>query len=315
MNKVIGLIFVVFVAVAASYAFSARHGPSMPATSLHIEKLLVLDAERVGQRIVAVGEAGRVFVSDNEGQSWSEGKSPAQSLLSNVYFLDGKLGWAVGHDSVILKSEDGGANWSEVYKAPDEQKPLLDVWFADANQGFAIGAYGTFLQTADGGKSWQGRKIFEEDRHFNAITRLTDGTLMIVGELGTLLRSQDGGLTWNAAESPYKGSYFGVLPLEEGVVLAFGMRGKLVRSVDHGVSWTLVETGTLSSLFGGRVLEDGRVLLVGQDGAALESRDRGVSFKSLKNPDSRASSAVIATSGDWLLFGEGGMKRFTPSKP
>jgi len=202
-----------------------------------------------------------------------------------------------------------------VYQAPDEQKPLFDVWFANAEKGFAIGAYATYLETADGGKTWRARKIIEEDKHLNAVTRLEDGTLIIAGEAGALLRSTDSGATWNAVDSPYKGSYFGVLSLKGGVVLAFGLRGRVARSADHGMTWALIETGTRSSLFGGRALADDRILLVGQDGAVLESRDQGVSFKAQKNTDSRASSAAIAANDDWLLFGEGGMRRFKPATP
>jgi photosystem II stability/assembly factor-like uncharacterized protein len=316
MNKLIGIAFVVLVAVAAIFAFSARRGQPLPATQLHIEKMLTLDAERAGQRIVAVGEAGRIFLSDDGGKAWTEAKSPTPALLTGLSFFDAQHGWAVGHDAVILQSQDGGASWREVYKAPDEQKPLFDVLFVDPEKGFAVGAYATYLETVDGGKTWQRRAILEEDKHFNAITRLDDGTLIIVGEAGTLLRSVDGGVSWKAVASPYHGSYFGVLALKDGVVVAFGMRGKVARSLDRGATWALVETGLNSSLFGGRMLPDGRVVLVGQDGVLLASRDQGATFIALDKTESRARSALIADEdGSWLLFGEAGVERIKPSAP
>lgn len=316
MNKIIGIVFVILVALAAGFAFSARRSQPLPATELRIEKMLMLDAERAGQRIVAVGEAGRIFLSDDGGKAWTPARSPTPALLTGLSFFDERQGWAVGHDAVILQSQDAGANWREVYKAPDEQKPLFDILFLSAEKGFAVGAYGTYLETLDGGKTWQARAILEEDKHFNAITRLDDGSLIIVGEAGTLLRSVDGGASWQAAASPYAGSYFGVVALERGVVVAFGMRGKVARSLDHGASWTLVETGMNSSLFGARVLADGRVVLVGQDGALLVSRDQGASFVAPDKTESHARSALLASEdGSWLLFGEAGVERLKPTAP
>ncbi|MBA3777323.1 MAG: sialidase, partial [Betaproteobacteria bacterium] len=196
MSRLAGIGFALFVVVAAVYAFAPRQGPEFPATVTRIGSLLLLDGETAGSRLVTVGEYGAVFVSDDGGARWQAANAPSRTGLTGVFFLDDQRGWAVGHDSLIIHTQDGGTNWQQVYSAPDDEKPLFDVWFADGSKGYAVGAYGSFLHSADGGESWQPRKITDDDKHLNAIARGVDGTLFIAGEAGTLLRSTDGGETW-----------------------------------------------------------------------------------------------------------------------
>ena len=212
-----------------------------------IAPFLLLDAALAGSRIVAVGERGYVLLSDDAGRTWRPVRTPLQATLTAVYFADDKSGWAVGHDAVILHTEDGGESWRIQDYAPDLQSPLLDVWFADAKQGLAIGAYGLFLETWDGGETWSSRQISEDDAHHNAIVEAVDGRLYIAGEYGRILRSSDRGETWRALASPYEASFFGILAPPDGTLLVFGLRGRAYRSEDGGTTWGTVVTEALGA--------------------------------------------------------------------
>ena len=97
-----------------------------PMAATTMQRLLLVDAERFGKRIVAVGDRGYIVISDDHGKTWRRAKSPAAPLLTGVDFLDDQLGIAVGHDSVILASRDGGETWTQQFSAPGEKRPLLD---------------------------------------------------------------------------------------------------------------------------------------------------------------------------------------------
>jgi photosystem II stability/assembly factor-like uncharacterized protein len=314
MKRVSGLLFTVFVVLAAGFAFSARPLPPMPATATHIRNALLLDAQRGGQRLVTVGEHGYIFVSDDAGGNWRRVSTDADVTLTGVAFADTQLGLAVGHDAVILRSEDGGNSWKEVFRDSKQLRPLLRVMFVDKQRAIAVGAYGAFFESTDGGLTWAERQITPEDRHFNALARLADGTLLLAGEAGTLLRSGDGGTQWEKLASPYPGSFFGLLPLAQGGVLAFGMRGNIFRSVNRGATWQAVVAGSDSALFGGLSHGDGLVVLVGQNGIVLVSRDDGRSFKRVATKASRTLSAVQRPQQQGgedaiLVFGESGVSR------
>src|SRR5512139_2515190 len=129
---------------------------------------LLLDVAARDGLLVADGERGHVLVSRDAGVSWTQADVPTRSLLTGVFMQDGKLGWAVGHDEVVIRTHDGGMTWERVNFAPEKEKPLLDVWFADARRGLAVGAYGGLLATGDGGTTWQSHAVNgDDDFHLN----------------------------------------------------------------------------------------------------------------------------------------------------
>ncbi|MCA1789418.1 MAG: hypothetical protein LC667_06050, partial [Thioalkalivibrio sp.] len=224
---------------------------------------LMLDAADAGGALVAVGARGHILISSDGGGTWTQSDVPTRATLTGVFFHDRNLGWAVGHDAVILKTTDGGVNWERMQWAPDEETPLLDLWLADAETGYAIGAYGSYYVTTDGGETWDFEPISEDDFHLNRIASAGDGRLYIAAEAGMVYRSDDQGATWSELSMPYIGSFFGVLPLEGETVLMFGLRGHLYRSEDAGDSWTEIDTGTIAMLNDGLRLDDGTIVIVG----------------------------------------------------
>ncbi len=270
---------------------------------------LLLDVAAVDDALVAVGERGHVVVSKDGGESWTQSPCPTRATLTGVHFADRRLGWAVGHDAVILKTEDGGASWRIVYSDPEAEAPLLDVWFPTATEGFAIGAYGTFLESADGGETWDSRWISEDDFHLHTIDRAADGTLYIAAEAGTVYRSDDGGASWESLPSPYEGSFFGTLPLDGGAVLVYGLRGHVYRSEDRGDTWTAVDSGTVAMLTDALDLGDGGVVVVGHGSTVLLSADAGRTFRKVPQPDRLSIQAVASAADGLVVAGEGGVRR------
>jgi photosystem II stability/assembly factor-like uncharacterized protein len=271
---------------------------------------LLLGAARAGARLVAVGERGHVVLSDDDGASWRQAASvPVQATLTSVAFADARLGWAVGHDAVILHTNDAGETWELQRADPELEAPLLSVRFADARCGLAVGAFGLALETCDAGASWQPLGISEGDPHLNHLFADATGRRFVAAESGTVFREERTGEAWTELSSPYAGSFWGGLALEEGSLLVFGMRGHVFRSDDLGDSWSRVESGTSQSLAGGVALDDGHVVLVGLGGAVLTSADAGASFRATVRPHRSGINAVLpAAAGRLLLFGEMGVE-------
>jgi photosystem II stability/assembly factor-like uncharacterized protein len=272
-------------------------------------KSLLLDVEDTGAGLIAVGERGHILLSP-DGKKWAQSPVPTRATLTAIDCVDTTTCWAVGHDAVILKTTDGGKSWVKQYFEPELEKPFLDVLFFDAQHGFAIGAYGLFKETLDGGNSWNefNADIRAEERHFNAITRLGNGNLLLVGETGGIATSTDGGVTWVRQESPYEGSYFGALPIGESGAVIFGLRGNAYISADAVKGgWTQLETGTVQGLLGGTVLPNGDFVLAGNSGTLL----RGSPSTNLIQPVPGAKGKGLATAlamgnGDLLVLGENG---------
>jgi len=272
---------------------------------------LLLDAQRVGNTLIAVGERGHILISKDNGNNWDQAQVPTRATLTGIFFIDPLNGWVVGHDQVILRTSDGGKNWELVYENPEAQSPLLDIIFLDNKHGYAIGAYGQFLESFDGGSSWEGRWISEDDFHLNQIIALGD-QLFIAAEAGFIYRSDDEGQNWTLLEPGYQGSFFGIYAAEEGRLLLFGLRGHLFLSDDAGATWTAVETGTEASLTSGLRLNDGTLVITGLAGALLTSKDNGSSFVLHQDPDRKGFSKILQATDDSIIaVGNFGVAKFS----
>ena len=276
---------------------------------------LLLDAAEADGRLVAVGERGHVLVSTDRGATWTQSAVPTRALLTGIA-MQGLLGWAVGHDEVVIRSRDGGVTWKTVHDAPELEKPLLDVWFADATNGLAVGAYGGLLATRDGGDTWEPRPVLgDDDYHLNQLVAAADGALYLAAEAGHLYRSDDRGTTWQTLTSPYEGSFFGLLARPDASMLAFGLRGHLFRSTDRGTTWTAIPTGSDESLTCAFNLPDGRFVAGGMAGTLLWSDAAGTTVRKQDLADRKAVMAIAAGTGTTLLlFGEGGVRHVDISR-
>jgi len=203
-------------------------------------------------------------------------------MLMGVFLVDDRVAWAVGHQSVILKSSDGGETWAKANaepwaKADADEAAYFDILFLDGQAGFIVGSYGKILATVDGGENWTEAKQ-EDDPHFSHITPAPDGGLWLCGEYGTVWRSTDRAGNWQPRITPYEGTFFGVIPLAKGGAVVFGLRGNIFRS-DDGTEWEQVESPTKSLLHGGLALADDRLVLAAGAGQLLVSADGGRTFQ------------------------------------
>ena len=280
---------------------------------------LLLDITRAGdsQRLVAVGDRGHILISDNNGYDWRQVSVPSRQMLTAVSFPTDTTGFAVGHDAVILKSTDDGENWTKVYDDLDAEVPLLDIMMMDEETGFAVGAYGYIVRTKDGGETWDDwfDMIENEDEfHYNAITQIGDGTLLLAGEAGLLHRSLDSGETWELLESPYEGSFFGIIPgSNPGAAIVFGLRGNAFETVDAGESWVEVDTGTDQTLFGAVHIDGNGQVIVGSSGTLFEMSGPEPQVHT-RSDRATLLSASEAPDNSLVVVGETGVHRMPVGK-
>jgi photosystem II stability/assembly factor-like uncharacterized protein len=333
-------IFIIIVFLSYVIADSAEQVTEYSILSPLASKSLLLDVAASDGHFVVVGERGHILVADRPEGPWRQSRVPTRVTLTAVYFHDRSLGWAVGHDAVVLRTVDGGRSWKRVHAAPAEEIPLLDVWFRDDQYGIAVGAHGLYLSSSNSGLNWtrselnllgessesksvhhssdimKNQSSSQEDDvsdaydvHLNSIVRASSGSLYIAAEAGRLYRSDDEGLSWVSLNSPYRGSFFGILPLPCERLLAYGLRGNVFLSEDSGGEWQRVLTPTRELLTDGLLTSDGKIIIVGQGGTLLISDDYGRKFSLAQQASRKGYSAVIRTkTQELLLVGEMGVE-------
>lgn len=274
------------------------------------DKSLLLDVARAGSRLVAVGERGHILLSDNEGRTWRQVPAPTRVMLSAVYFPTPEIGYAVGHDSTILGTRDGGATWTLLYfrefsggdesavsssdevddatseedfYAEDQDEgaravvsrdgvPLLDVWFSDASTGIAVGAYGLLLRTEDGGRTWVDR---------------SEG-----------MPNHEG---WHL------NAIAGVPGMPETVFIG-GEKGTVYRSKDAGQSFVSLQAPASGSVFGLLSTSTKTIYVFGLQGEVLRSTRLGDSWERLDSGvTSGLNDGCVAASGAVVITGNAGV--------
>ncbi|HSW06748.1 WD40/YVTN/BNR-like repeat-containing protein [Aquabacterium sp.] len=277
------------------------------------QRALLLGLARAGERLVAVGEQGVITLSDDQGKIWrNAAKVPVSATLTAVRFADARVGYAIGHLGVVLRSEDAGEHWTRVLdgqaiaalamaqaqagqgKLDEAQrlvddgpdKPLLDLW-VDGPDISIVGAFNLAVHSRDGGRSWRfdsGRFDNPNSMHLYGLAR-AGGSGWAVGEQGLVLREDLSGKAdghFSALKAPYDGSLFGVLASSDRQVLVHGLRGHAFVTADAGSTWQRANLGpqaTGASINGSLRLRDGRIALFDQGGGLFVSADGGLNFQ------------------------------------
>ncbi|MGL6291383.1 MAG: WD40/YVTN/BNR-like repeat-containing protein, partial [Silanimonas sp.] len=268
------------------------------------------------------GHSGVILRSSDNGDTWTrqrldiwnpESYEPSQGApILDLMFVDTNTGFAVGAFSTLLRTTDGGQNWTALSlngeapaAEPTDAAAVDDAIPVDDGMGFD-----------DSGVLSADELVLEdeEDPHLNAIGRDTGGTLYLAGERGAMFRSSDNGDTWQRLEFPYEGSMFGLLTWDAGHVLAFGLRGNVFESTDGGNSWSRLDTGTEVALMGGSALPGGGAVLVGNEGTILRRADGASPFErtTFQNADGETpvlSGAIPDAAGGLILIGDKGADR------
>jgi len=274
-------------------------------------RALIMSVVNTGEHLVAVGDHGEILAS-NDGRSWAQLAVPVSSPLSALSFADAQNGWVVGHDAVVLHTDDGGKTWTLQNFQPELEKPFLSVLAIDKNHAFAVGAYGLFYKTEDGGGTWSevaAPAIRGDELHLYSIRKLGNGDLFVAGEQGTLGLSTDGGKTWSKLKSPYEGTFFGAVPVGAKGALLCGLRGNAFLTNDvRGGNWQKIATTAPTSLFGCEAVDAGTVAMVGLNGIIQLVDTATGKARDLKSPGDTPYSDVVPFKGGLVLVGESGIQ-------
>jgi len=282
-------------------------------TALAIEQPLT-DVQKVGDQLVMVGAAGHILL--RSPSATLQANTPVDLLLTAVYFVDDRNGWAVGHDGVILHSSDGGNTWvrqlegraisqlmlkwaeSEVARlelasaaAPEDESlisALDNANFAldDAKAGVEAGPSRPLLDVwfRDAQEGWA------------------------VGAYGMIVHTRDGGSSWEflpGLENPERLHLNAVLGTADGSVLVAGEGGRMYRQ--SAGQWQTLEPLTKASLYKLMTLRDGQTLAMGFGGALYLSADQGLSWQNIPlNSKASLYGGTQLNDGTLLLTGSAG---------
>jgi photosystem II stability/assembly factor-like uncharacterized protein len=205
---------------------------------------------------IAVGDLGTVIQTTDGGKNWDVQHHAGGTSydLKNVHFTDPMNGWAVGgmkypSKNILLKTGNGGKNWTEV--KTDTSLCYNAVYFVDADTGFVVGEGGILLRTTDGGNSWNTRKIDDYigygwldvfDLFSITFTDKQTGWIVGFGYYGNqIYKTTDCGRTWQWNEFIINPKIFDVLYdicfTDKNHGFITGDVGTFLKTTDGGITW------------------------------------------------------------------------------
>ena len=185
----------------------------------------------------------RVFATSNGGDIWTAEDLVYRTLNSVTNTRNGS--WvAVRLKGVILRSEDGGTNWSLIPSGTE-----IDLFGVSNNlvtgSALAVGSDGRLLRSTDDGLIWTtiASGTTNDLRGIASYANIA----IAVGEQGTILRSSNGGASWTARTAVANSSLYDVAFTSPDTIYAVGSLGVVLRSSDAGGSWSELATPEIPS--------------------------------------------------------------------
>jgi photosystem II stability/assembly factor-like uncharacterized protein len=257
------------------------------------------DVKSVGNNsFVLLGYRSTMSRSNDGGQTWKKLNQPTKRNLTRLAFLDGKVGWGVGHEGIIYKTENGGDAWTE--QQSGTKNALFDLAVTGPQSVWAIGDVSTVLHTTDGGNTWSAHQKSDgtpgleissigvredmtlaiSDPIFYGVSCVDDNTCFVVGEFGQIRMTTDGGKTWGAGHGSLLGgkamyrdvmampTFLCVKARDAQHAVAVGTYGAIASTSD-GQKWVWDQSPVGGPLYDIRTLPDGDYLIVGASGVVL----------------------------------------------
>lgn len=209
--------------------------------------------------IVAVGEFGALVRSEDLGKTWTRssytikveptpGQVPVdpaclatgqaesdnddvvqEARLTDVAFVDDKLGFAVAEFGLVLRSEDGGRTFKRQHSCTG--KMLYGITLFSPAHALAVGADGTAVESNDGGTNWALRETGVPEHLYGVFGN--GSRVLVVGAAGVAL-VRDGDAAFKVAHTSVHGWLTSAWFDGAGKGMVVGGRGYLRMTQDGG---------------------------------------------------------------------------------
>ncbi len=190
-------------------------------------------------------------------QTWNYVNSTGTSfILYGMSFPPGQstIGYACGmqytYDApgVIVKTVDGGDNWTQIWPVSGAIDGLQGIWFTSDLVGFACGWNNYFIRTTDGGSTWTPITVGANVWYYvdvvfrDASNGVAAASMNNPGDQAVFITS-DGGNTWVPASSGVAtNELMGLSYADQNTVYAVGTGANVFKSTDGGHNWNIIST-------------------------------------------------------------------------
>ncbi len=215
-----------------------------------------------------------VFVEGSD-TGWVNQLSGTTDDLLCIDFVNSNNGWACGWNGTVLKTTDGGINWSYL----TDLDILYSICFPDTNNGWACGWGGKIWRTTNGGVDWVSQTSGTSVNLGN-IFFFDVNNGWAVGDNGKILRTTNGGAVWSLQASGTTNGIYDICFTDVNRGWACGWYGTILRTTDGGANWISQTSGTSNNLKSISFTDANNGCAVGLGGTILRTTNGGTTWAS-----------------------------------
>ncbi len=180
-----------------------------------------------------------------------------------LHFVDKDTGWAVGASGAIIKTTNGGEDWT-IAETPVTNL-LLKVHSYNSQIVIATGYDGIILRSTDGGENFaQVTSGVGTGIDLWGVQMVNDTIGWICGLYNTLLKTADGGITWQSVAAGLNQHYWSPSFLNENYGMIACGGGKILKTTDGGVNWAQLQAGDDRTLYTIDIIDSLHIVAAGE---------------------------------------------------
>ena len=228
-----------------------------------------------------------------------------QDNLFTIDFVDQLHGWAAGYYGTILKTIDGGRNWTHI-SLPNTDL-IRRIQFLNKDYGWLVTHRGRIMNSEDGGSTW--KTVFLEKNNINMrnIRFLDFKVGWAVGHEGTILYTNDGGQTWTYQFlSNYTGRDLprlnGLTVISKTRAILAGEFGVIAETTNAGKTWTVISPPAIKATFTEIKQVGNSIIAVGLDGVVAEVNSSKFNLMTMPKDKEQARVKLLNSEANNHLF-------------
>jgi len=269
-----------------------------------------------GKRIVAVGQLGQVFYSDDSGKNWTQSGVPVSSDLLAVHFPTPQQGWAVGHDGIVLHSSDGGVSWIKQFDGRAAAQ-VMESHYMSKNSCSSCHSSPDLPVAAKPGEG-EPPSLMEDlkrlssqgpDKPFLDVWFENETTGYIVGAFNLIFRTNNGGKSWvplyDLVDNPKRYHLYSIRPIGPDLYITAeqGTIFKLDAKTNRFAAIKTPYGGTFFGITG----KPGALVAFGMRGNVFRSPDDGANWQKIETGIAAGLiGGTVTADGRIVLVGQSG---------
>lgn len=226
----------------------------------------------------------KIYRTTDTGKTWNQILS-SYTNFSRMWFTDPNNGYIIGYNDLVLKTTDGGNNWS-LKRTGNSDDDLIAVYAKDKDTVFVLGPddidnnkFGNYLEYSyNGGSTWT-RKSTGSTNTIRSM-HMWNKNKGVMGTLtGGIFETTDGftnyNVNWNV------NNIIDMRSIKDSVIIMVGLNGVIFRSGDYGKTYKSITSGTTVNLMGLHFANDSIGMACGEKGVILYTKDAGLSWSKM----------------------------------